>query len=159
MSQIAVKFLSPVKFLTHDIPENIECLDELWQGQRSEQPCISMGTEGNRNSIRNKDFTVAQLVLRNKVGNQEGSHVYISSLPNLQLKLRRHHLNMCWRHPARHYNTPMLHFGPYVTFWPCGHAHKWTPPTLPMQPHPHPTPCHGPKVNLGGKALKKKKNK
>ena len=52
------------------------------------------------------------------------------------------------------YNTPMLHFGPYVTFqprvrhilahcmslfgpmyvtfWPCGHAHKCTPPPPPM---------------------------
>ena len=64
-----------------------------------------------------------------------------------------------------YYNTPMLHFGPYVTFqpcecqilahctslfgalyvtfWPCCHAHKRNSST------PTTTPWHGPKVILG----------
>ena len=49
-------------------------------------------------------------------------------------------------------------FGPlYVTFWPCGHAHKWTPPPPPPPPHTHThthTSCHGPKVILGNKKWK-----
>ena len=70
----------------------------------------------------------------------------------------------------RHYNTPMLHFGPYVTFqprvrhilahctslfgplyvtfWPCGHADKWTPP------HPH--PMSWTQSNFGWKSIKEK---
>ena len=73
---------------------------------------------------------------------------------------------------ARYYNTPMLHFGPhvtfqtyvrqilahctslfgplYVTFWPCGHAHKWTPSTA----TPTPTPWHGPKVIMAEPSTK-----
>ena len=60
----------------------------------------------------------------------------------------------------------MLYFGPYVTFQPrVRHilAHCTTslfgPGAMPTNEHPHPrhpNPCHGPKVILGGKALKKK---
>ena len=72
----------------------------------------------------------------------------------------------------RHYNTSMLHFGPYVTFqprvrpfWPTVRhflAHCTSlfgpvaMPTNKYSPTLTPIPCHGPKVILDRKALKKR---
>ena len=63
------------------------------------------------------------------------------------------------------YNTPMLHFAPYVTFQPCVRqilAHctsPFGPVAMPTNEHPHPYPLAWAQSHLGWKSIKENMQK